>query len=509
MISSSAVGIRSAMTQELLGDFLAFDNGGSSFVSLQNVIARDSGGGFFAIGEVEIAGNSTINMSNSRAESGDGGGFDTEKGLKLLTGSRLNIRNATAGNHGGGFHVKGRTLISRSTVSIEKATARQFGGGFNSLDKVVIDEMSSVSISNSGSAEAQGGGFNTDRRLQVTNSSVVSLQNVTAQKHGGGFKCLAEAEIAGNSTVNISNSCAESRNGGGFYVERDLEMSTGSRLIIRNATAGKHGGGFFAEGRTLISHSTVSIQNAMAWHFGGGFFAGGFAFVNASTVTFSSTHAGADGGAFSVVGLILNKGSMSTSNSTALRLGSAGRVHGQVLISSQSNLVVKHAQGLHNSSVLAASCLRLRDRSQVLFEGVVGGHGVELQNSGCSDVCSNSTFHVAADSALNASGRLSSGLLSLAACPQEEIRLSGIHLHSWSSTLLSTRPSFVVVDQVSVDYEPAVNNLQVLAAKDALESISVRRCHCIHASRRLTASSHTSSLCPCASTVQPQVCLYW
>ena len=164
---------------------------------------------------------------------------------------------------------------------------------------------------------------------------------------------------------------------------------------------------------------------------------------------------------------------MSIGNSTAAGSGSGGRAVGQVLLSAQSNLAVTHAQGLDNSSVLAASCLHLRDRSHVLFEDVIGGHGVELKNSGCSALCSNSTFHVAEDAALNASGRLSSGFLSLAACPKEKVRLSGIHLRSWSSALLSTRPSSVVVDQVSVDYEPPVNNLQVLAAKDGLEGVSV------------------------------------
>jgi hypothetical protein len=140
-------------------------------------------------------------------------------------------------------------------------------------------------------------------------------------------------------------------------------------------------------------------------------------------------------------------------------------------------LVVKDAQGLDDSSVLAASCLQLRDRSHILFGGVVGGHGVELQNSGCSALCSNRTFYVEADAALNASGRLSSGFLSLAACQKEKVRLSGIHLHSWSSSLLSTRPSSVVVDQVSIAYKPPIDNLQVLGAKDGLKvsgGVSVR-----------------------------------
>ncbi|CAL1173608.1 unnamed protein product [Cladocopium goreaui] len=450
----------------------------SSVVSLQDVIAGNHGGGFLAIGEVEIAGNSTLKISNSRAGSGNGGGFVTPKGVRV-SGSRLIIGNAVAGSSGGGFDARGRIVISSSTVSIQNATAWILGGGFSAADEVVIDEMSILRICNSISGR-QGGGFQTDGRLQVSNSSSVSLEKVTAGSHGGGVNCLGEVEIAGNSTVNISNSRTETGKGGGFVAEKGLTVSTGSRLIILNATAGQSGGGFFAEGRTFISHSTVSIQNAAAWQLGGGFFAGSIAFVNSSTVAVFSTHAGADGGAFSALGLSLHRSSMSIGNSTADRSGSGGRVDGQVLLSAQSTLVVKHAQGLDNSSVLAASCLHLRDRSQVLFDGLVGGHGVELQNNGCSALCSNSTFHVAEDAALNASGRLSSGLLSLAACPKEKVRLSGIHLRSWSSALLSTRPSSVVVDQVSVDYEPPVNNLQVLAAKDSFEidslTVSCRNC---------------------------------
>ena len=435
----------------------------SSAVNLQNVTAQNNGGGFVALGEVEIAGNSTVNMSNSHAEAGNGGGFDTEKGLKVSTGSRLIIRNATAGRYGGGFYAKRKTAISRSTVSIQDAKAQKLGGGF-SADEAVMGEMSSIRISNSRSR--WGGGFHVEGRLQVTNSSAVNLQNVTAQNNGGGFVAHGEVEIAGNSTVNISNSRAVSGNGGGFRAGKGLKVSTGSRLIIRNATAGGHGGGFFAGGKTLISSSTLSIQDARAWQSGGGFFAVGDALVSASSVSLFSTHAAVDGGAFSLFGLSLHRSSMSIGNSTALGLGSGGRVGGQVLLSSRSNLVVKDAQGLDNSSVLAAGCLHLHDRSQVLFEDAIGGHGVELDNSGCSAVCSNNTFHVAEDAALNASGRLSSGLLSVAACEKEKVRLSGIHLHSWSSSLLSTRPSSVVIDQVTIDYEPPIDNLQVLAAKD-------------------------------------------
>ena len=66
---------------------------------IRNATAGNHGGGFYALREVEIAGNSTVNSSNSRAEAENGGGFDTQKGLKVSTGSRLVIRNATAGKN--------------------------------------------------------------------------------------------------------------------------------------------------------------------------------------------------------------------------------------------------------------------------------------------------------------------------------------------------------------------------------------------------------------------------
>ena len=49
-------------------------------------------------------------------------------------------------------------------MSIQDATASRYGGGFDAREEVVIDEMSSVSISNS--ISGWGGGCHTDGRLQ-------------------------------------------------------------------------------------------------------------------------------------------------------------------------------------------------------------------------------------------------------------------------------------------------------------------------------------------------------
>ena len=148
----------------------------------------------------------------------------------------------------------------------QHATARHYGGGgFGTDHDLVIDGMSSVSISDARSAE-NGGGFYTAKRLQVSNHSVLSLQNVAAGNKGGGFIAFEEIEVAGNSTINISTSYAETGIGGGFWVGQDVKVSSGSKLIIRNATA-ESAGGFSSIGRTLIlGRSTVSIQHATACH---------------------------------------------------------------------------------------------------------------------------------------------------------------------------------------------------------------------------------------------------
>ena len=165
-------------------------------------------------------------------------------------------------------------------------------------------------------------------------------------------------------------------------------------------------------------------------------------------------------------GLTIHNGSMWMANSTAVRTGTAGRVDGLVLLSSQSSLDIHQAEGDGNSSVLAASCLQLHPSSTLALEGIIGGHGLDLQNGGCSSLCRNTTFQVTDGAALNAMGRLSSGLLSVEACPSEEVRLSSIHLQSWNSSLLTTRPSYVVIDHVDIHYRPPVDNLQILAAQD-------------------------------------------
>ena len=91
----------------------------SSVVSLENVTAQNNGGGFDAIGEVEIVRNSTVNISNSHVLNQDlEEDFITGGGLRVSTNSTLIIQNATAGKYGGVL------------VSSQDARAQLDGGGF-------------------------------------------------------------------------------------------------------------------------------------------------------------------------------------------------------------------------------------------------------------------------------------------------------------------------------------------------------------------------------------------
>lgn len=184
--------------------------------------------------------------------------------------------------------------------------------------------------------------------------------------------------------------------------------------------------------------------------------------------------AGGDGGAFTLMlGLTLKNASLVVRNSTAL--GSTALVHGPLMVSSLSRVVLEHAKCGENFSVLAASCLQLDPQAAVLLEDVAGGHGLHLDNDACSSDCSNGTFQVDSGAALNASGRLSLGLLFMQTCQSETVRLAGIHLDSWSGPLLSTSPSRVVIDDVTIDYEPPFSNLEIVAAKERVFCAFLKR----------------------------------
>eukprot|EP00434_Breviolum_minutum_P000023 symbB.v1.2.000020.t1/scaffold5.1/size591573/20 len=500
-----------------------------SNVSIETANAGQNGGGFFANGEVVVAGKSTLSVANCHAASktGLGGGIVSNKNLQVTSSSTLQIRNVTAG-YGGGLLVGGKVeLLGKSNLVIDTAKAGKDGGGILAKGEVVVAGMSTLSIANSHavSKTGLGGGFGTDMYLQVTSSSTLQIRNVTAGyggglwvggkvellgksnlvidtakagKDGGGILAKGEVVVAGMSTLSIANSHAVSKTGlgGGFGTDMNLQVTSSSTLQIRNVTAGYGGGGGFGtdmylqvtnsstvqiynataasgggfsaqQGLTVTDRSTIALSGTRAEVTGSGFYAG-LASLTDSEMIIKDATAGGDGGAFTLMfGLTLKNASLVVRNSTSM--GSAGLVHGPLMVSSCSRVVLQHAKCGENSSVLAASCLQLDPQAAVLLEEVAGGHGLHLDNDACSSDCSNGTFQVDSVAALNASGRLSFGLLFMQTCGSETVRLAGIHLDSWSGPLLSTSPSRVVIDHVTIDYKPPFSNLEIVAAKDDLK----------------------------------------
>ena len=470
---------------------------GKSNLVIDTAKAGKDGGGILAKGEVVVAGMSTLSIANSHAVSktGLGGGFGTDKNLQVTSSSTLQILNVTAG-YGGGLWVGGKVeLLGKSNLVIDTAKAGKDGGGILAKGEVVVAGMSTLSIANSHavSKTGLGGGFGTDMYLQVTSSSTLQIRNVTAGyggglwvggkvellgksnlvidtakagKDGGGILAKGEVVVAGMSTLSIANSHAVSKTGlgGGFGTDMYLQVTNSSTVQIYNATAAS-GGGFSAQqGLTVTDRSTIALSGTRAEVTGSGFYAG-LASLTDSEMIIKDATAGGDGGAFTLMfGLTLKNASLVVRNSTSM--GSAGLVHGPLMVSSCSRVVLQHAKCGENSSVLAASCLQLDPQAAVLLEEVAGGHGLHLDNDACSSDCSNGTFQVDSVAALNASGRLSFGLLFMQTCGSETVRLAGIHLDSWSGPLLSTSPSRVVIDHVTIDYKPPFSNLEIVAAKE-------------------------------------------
>ncbi|CAK8987616.1 unnamed protein product, partial [Durusdinium trenchii] len=402
-----------------------------STVFMENMSA-DWGAGFYAEGDVNVSENSSIFLRNATATT-VGGGF-MAIGAVTLAASRVELRGTTAVSGGaGGLYVQGlMQVINGSTISIRHARTAGLGGGVFASSDMVIAGMSNLSMSNV--SALQGGGFHVMGRLQVINSSTLSIQNARAGNSGGGFFAQQDVNITGMSKVKISDSQAVSGHGGGFEAATGLQLTEGSAIFIENATAGRKGGAAFSEGNVVINSSNVSIQYA---------------------------NAGRKGGGFHFRGLTIYRGFMSISNSTA-DLSSGGLVEDRALLTSQSQLVVRHIEGSDSFAVLTAGCLHILSRSTFLMENVKGSHAVELQNSGCK--CSDITLQVERGAALDTTGHcpLSLGLLSVQACDREEkVHLFGIHLQSWSGRLLTLRSSVktkhVVIDDVSIHYQPPLN----------------------------------------------------
>ena len=407
-----------------------------------------------------------------------------------------------------GFSARSFQVTRASALVIRSAEAEESGGGFAATGDVSVSENSTVRISDCFAKSQDGGGFSTEQSLRISDGATVSIQNTTAGGRGGGFATFQEAVVSGQSRVMTADCHANSASGGGLFVGGGLRVFGSSAISFLNASAGQHGGGFYVED-LAVSSSTISMSRTTAGADGGGF-AAGAATLTDSNISVHLASAGRDGGAFAArSGMAIRNGSMDIRNTTASRTFSAGRVHGQLLVANGSRLRVRDAEGTEVSSVLGAACLEVGRRSALTMTGAVGGHGLTLSNGNCSSSCANRTLRVAEDAALNASGRLGLGLLSMAACQSEVVRMSGIQLHSWYGPLLSTRTEHAVIDGIRIEYQTLPREVLVLAVNSSysVESLAVSCPNCsqgiaFNASKRELHVLSTSVLrCPDAVLV--------
>ncbi|CAE7260815.1 pmpB [Symbiodinium microadriaticum] len=497
-----------SVRQELAGALAAVQVTGGSTISISNTAARLEGGGFAARrGDIVVNNGSKITIRNTASSSSYGGGFSAEQGVLVSNNSLITIRDSTSREHSGGFCSKRLEVTSRSAVQIERTQAGGSGGGF-SADDAVVAGQSKVTVSDSHAIEGSGGGFQTAKlylesnssidlrttsagnsgggvyadnfkagshALVVANGSTLGVGNATARVDGGGLCIYGRAVITGWSKVHTSDCHTTLLDGGGVAVFESLLLNESSDVHIQNATAGRSGGGLHAEGTITIAGS--------------------------STLATSNTSCEEDGGD-SPPGLALHDGMFVVSDSRSTGKGAAGFVQDRVFLGPGSGLYVHKAVGSDLSSVVAARSLQLSPGATVLLEDAVGGLGLDLRNSDCPSALANRTVEIAAGASLKASGRLGSGFLSLETCPFEVVHLSGIHLQSWSSPLLSTQAHKVVVRDVSIDYEPPLHDVLVLAT---IVDVSCKNCtHGVALNAtgsELRALSTPLLICPLAASV--------
>ncbi|CAE7594077.1 pmpB [Symbiodinium natans] len=486
---------------------------GSSNITIQNGVA-DSCGGIRAGGKLLVSNGSAVEVGNSTVKTSAGGLYASALAVTLQ--SRMSISQCVAvAGHSGGFWTGSLQVSQGSIIRVRETKALVDAGGFTARDGVEVASHSRVWISDSHALKGSGGGL-LAAKLSLSESSTVVVQTASAGKNGGGVYvcgCLLGSSkvedsevmvITTRSSLSIQNAVATLSGGGlaasGTVVVSDkalletrdsraikgdgggcglssLLMTGDSSINIQNATAGYTGGGLHVGERLLVDASTLNVSGASAARAGGGIYVANATLRGDFAANLRNVAAGHDGGGFWARDALVLDGTMVISNATANGTAVAGRAQGQVRLEPGSQLLIRNAAGDPASSILAAGCMQLSPAAALLMEAVTGGHGLDLQNADCS-ICANQTLEVADGAFLNASGELSSlssGFLSMATCLHERVRLSGIHLQSWSSPLLSTRADHVTVEDVHIDYAPPLREVLVLATEvgftvDSLEA---------------------------------------
>ena len=494
----SKITLSRTFAAEQAGGFSAeegFEVVDGSMLSIHEAKTLGQCGAFRALASVRIAGASTLRVSRSTAQGGDGGGLcqTTKAGEVLVTGrSQLAISDATSGRKGGGLTVWGSLRVTdQSVVRLKRCSAADDGGGACIAGDTLVTRGSRFLVSDA-VARGDGGGL-ISGSMRIVEGSRLELQAVSAA-HGGGFYTFQFVVVAGSSTLRVSGSDAKFH-GGAFLVECTLSMTKQSRLEVENARAQEHAGTFWAETVNASMGSEIIIRNGSAGRNGGCVWSHNLE-LSESMLEASECVAQVDGGGFYGDKVTLSRAHVRISGSALERgggffaqeleawnselwvagldsmaqpatagtdavLGSGAFVAGPLRL---TNSAVR-LRNLRGKSAIASRCLRLTQATLSLDAATEVG--VSVQNA----LCSCHATHVAAGveiRSLHLEGALvgasvSSALLSVEPCGKEILEMAHVHLRTAQAALATTK-AHTRLRNITVEYLEAIHEIQLLTA---------------------------------------------
>ncbi|CAE7805790.1 GIP, partial [Symbiodinium necroappetens] len=493
-----------------------------SMLSIHEAKTLGPCGAFGAFASVQIAGASTLRVSRSTAQAGDGGGLclRTRAGEVLVTGrSQLAISDATSGGKGGGLQVLGSLRVTdQSVVHLERCSAAGDGGGAYILGDVVVAHGSRFLVSDA-MAGGEGGGLNSES-VKIVEGSRLELQAVSAAR-GGGFYTYQFVVVAGSSTLTVSGSDAKLK-GGAFVVERTLRVTKQSRLEAENSRAQENGGTFAAETVSASEGSEIVIRNGSAGQNGGCVWSQKLE-LSDSMLEASECVAHVDGGGFHADKVTLSRAQVRISGSALERgggffaqeleawnselwvagldsmaqpakpgadavLGSGAFVGGPLRLANSA----VHLHNLWGKSALASRCLLLSQSTLSLDAATEVG--ISVQNA----LCSCHATHVAGVDfpSLHLEGALvgmgvSSALLSVEPCGNETLEIAHVHFRTSHAAVAKTT-AHTRLRNITVEYLEAIHEIQLLTAPSfEAETVQVS---CPACAQGVTFASGTSGL---------------
>ena len=210
---------------------------------------------FIALGDLDIAGDLTINGSGAIDTIIDGGALDRvlriHFGTVVITG--VTVQNGNTSGEGGGIINFGALTLTDSTVTGNSTI--ESGGGIWNGDSVTLTLTNSNVSGNT--AKLGGGIVNFRGTVNVENSTVSA--NTGGSDGGGGIlnnggpMTLTNSTVSGNSSDSI---------GGGIYNTGDSTLTVINSNVSGNTADGSGGGVYNGSGTTELVNTIIAMNSA-------------------------------------------------------------------------------------------------------------------------------------------------------------------------------------------------------------------------------------------------------